>query len=320
MVLNPKNSSHEVHNELTPMVRNGVHLMALKNFSLYPESNSIRIQSLDNFYQWLLKYLEDHEALRLTVEKDRLMYFSDVAYQDKPDEMPMAAPLFRDGIQWFEFQEDLNLDELNKFVTLISRFRVLKDEAEDDLATCLWEAELPHIKHKTADEFWEIDPMLEINALKSIIDSSDEPNVSDIAAHIEAGSKTVGLVLEAFNRVDKKPKAVQQPPAGDSGAGMTPGQGGLAGQKVNLEQVGASFDGSPQKPDGHQQPFDLAGALAPEAGVPTPEGQMVGGPQGGGESGTPYATQGGYNQPQPGPQSLSAGPAGLGQAGPAGPL
>lgn len=344
MISNQKNNPNEIHNELTPLVRTGVHLMslALKNFSLYPESNSIRIQSLDNLYQWLAKYLEDNESLHLTVEKDRLMFFNDVAYQDKPDEMPLAAPLFRDGIQWFEFQEELTIEELDRFINLLRRFRVLKEEAEDDLATCLWEADLPHIKHKTADEFWEIDPMLEINALKNIIDSSDEPNASDVAAHVEAGSKTVGLVLEAFNRVDKKPKAAQAQYSGDSGVGLVPGQGGQAGPKIDLEQSTSS--GGEIKEQSPSQSFDptatpvaevgsapvqsyVDGLPEPAEGVPGPSPypasdgtephiiqSQVAGPIGSGTASGP-----------PGPASAHTGPVGPtgpadGHIGPAGPF
>ena len=233
----------EAHNELTPLVRKGVNLMALaiRNFMLYPESNSIRIQSMGNLHQWLVRYLSENDSLRLTVEKDWLLFGKDMVYQDKSDEQPLVAPLFRDGIQWFEFLEGLTVEELGAFIEFICRFRTLKEEAEDDLATCLWDANLEHIKHKTADDFWEIDPMMEINALTTLIDNSSDENAANIAAHIQAGSKTVGLVLEAFNKIENKP---QSESSGGGSAGLAPGQGGAAGQRVDLE-AGPGGSGGP---------------------------------------------------------------------------
>ena len=170
-------------------------IVAMKNFALYPETNNIRRNSLNRIHEWLNGFLEEHYSLRLTVEKEQFIYMGEVVHQDKPNEPQMVYPLFRDGIQWFEFLEGIDEEELESFINLLSRFRILKEDAEDDLATALWDAEFSCIKHKTAEDFWESDPMIDIAALKAMKDETDD---SEVAAFIRAASATVDIVLGAL--------------------------------------------------------------------------------------------------------------------------
>jgi len=235
--------------EASSNVRSGLGLftLALKNFALYPESNQIRQQSLLAFHQWLTAFLEEFEKLHLDVEKDRLMLVSEVVYQDKPDEQSLVYPLFRDGIQWFEFTENVTAEEIGDFINLLNRFRILKEEAADDLATALWEADFPHIKYKTADDFWESDPMADIAALKA---ASEESQDAEAMAYIRSGSNTVGYVLRALA------KDQEMTGEGDT-AGLAPGmhlhpgaKGGLEGVEEAIEALEGLLSGAGTVKDG----------------------------------------------------------------------
>jgi len=136
--------------------------MAAKNYALYPETNPICHNSLLKFKEWLDSFLLQQDNLRLTVEKDSFSFQQEIVLQDKPGEQVLVYPFFRDGIQWFEFLQDVTTEELHSFITLLNRFRILKEEAEDDLVTAMWEANFPHIHYKTANEFWEIEPLVDI--------------------------------------------------------------------------------------------------------------------------------------------------------------
>lgn len=185
--------------EAASNVRSGLALftLAIKNFALYPEANPVRLQSLLAFHKWLESFLEDFENLHLDVEKDRFMLVTEIVYQDKPGEQSLVYPLFRDGIQWLEFLEHITPEEIGNFIELLNRFRILKEEASDDLSTALWEADFPHIKYKTADDFWESDPMADIAALKA---ASEESKDETAIAYIRSGSNTVGYVLRALTK------------------------------------------------------------------------------------------------------------------------
>ena len=163
-------------NELVAEVRAGLTLLvvAFKNYALYPESNSIRRVSLVKVYEWLVNFIAANDNLFLLVAKDSLMFQGQVVLQDKPNEQALIFPLFRDGVQWLEFTDGITIEELEAFVTLLGRFRVLKEEAEDDLVTAMWEAGFTNITYKTADEFWETDPLIDINSLKVAREQSAE--------------------------------------------------------------------------------------------------------------------------------------------------
>ncbi len=90
-----------------------------------------------------------------------------MVHQDKPDEPFLTTPLFRDGIQWFEFREGLDIGELNTFLNLLTKHRAVKEEAEDDLSTALWEADLPHLNYKVDDAIWMGEPIVEFSNLKA---------------------------------------------------------------------------------------------------------------------------------------------------------
>ena len=73
--------------------------------------------------------------------------------------------MFRDGLQWFELSDGLSRQELETFIGILNRYRLLRDDDEDDLVTSMWGADFQFIKYKTANEFWDIDPITEITAL-----------------------------------------------------------------------------------------------------------------------------------------------------------
>ncbi|MDR1044578.1 MAG: hypothetical protein LBP33_05595 [Candidatus Adiutrix sp.] len=186
-------------NELLAEVRAGLNLfsVALKNHALYPEANHTRRASLEKAHNWLKDYLERESDLHLTVDRDSLIFQDEVAFQDKAGEQPLVFPLFRDGVQWIEFDEGLTFEELNAFAGLMNRFRTLKEEAGDDLVTAMWDADFAHIKYKTAEEFWENDPLIDIAALKA---ANEELEASGAGRLIKIGSRTVDQVLGVLNK------------------------------------------------------------------------------------------------------------------------
>ncbi|MCK7489455.1 MAG: HEAT repeat domain-containing protein [Anaerotruncus sp.] len=142
-------------------------VMALKNYALYPENHSISQKSLSTTKECLEEYFAGHELLRLNIEEGKLLFQGEIVHQDKPDEPFLTIPLFRDGIQWFEFREGLAIGELNTFLNLLTKHRAVKEEAEDDLSTALWEADLPHLNYKVDDAIWMGEPIVEFSNLRA---------------------------------------------------------------------------------------------------------------------------------------------------------
>lgn len=180
---------------LVGVVREGMRCFttAVKQFAFYPETNQILQTSLGAVQAWFDEFLERHESLRLSVEKDSLLFQGEVVHQERPHDQALAFPLFRDGVQWLEFQDGITDDELRTFITLLNRFRILKEESEDDLVTAMWEADFLFLKYKTADEFWEMDPLIDLSSLKVVDDSF--PDIDVEMETLEDG-EAVGVALK----------------------------------------------------------------------------------------------------------------------------
>ncbi|MDR1657397.1 MAG: hypothetical protein LBT47_07565 [Deltaproteobacteria bacterium] len=153
--------------EMLSQIISGLQLfvVAVKNCGLYPPNSAIRKDSFDKLFNWFHPFLEEYESLRLFVDPSSLLYQGLPVHKDKPNEPNLIFPLFRDGIQWLEFNEGLTVEELETFIGFLNRYRMLREDDEDDLVTAMWAADFQSIKYKTANEFWDIDPVTEITAL-----------------------------------------------------------------------------------------------------------------------------------------------------------
>jgi HEAT repeat protein len=63
--------------------------------------------------------------------------------------------LFRDGIQWMEFQAGIELWEISDLIKILNQYRRLQEEPKGDLVTALWEKDLPHIQYAATDVLWK---------------------------------------------------------------------------------------------------------------------------------------------------------------------
>ncbi|MDR1920960.1 MAG: HEAT repeat domain-containing protein [Candidatus Adiutrix sp.] len=189
-------------NELVARVKAGliIFVTALKNYALYPDANSIRRASLIKFCEWLEEFWKEMTCLHLDVEQDCLRFQGEAVYQDKPNEKMLAFPLFRDGIEWLEFQDGITADELERFLSLLNRFRVLKEDADDDLVTAMWEAEFSSLQYKAAEEFWDADPIIDIAALNRVQEDIDDEEEKKYVSYMQTAGDTVSLVLGALSK------------------------------------------------------------------------------------------------------------------------
>jgi hypothetical protein len=129
--------------------------MAAKNHTMYPEHHVVYKKSLRNVMSQLDAFLKRHSHLRLDVEKNRLLFEEEPVYQDDPKRGEWAHPLYRDGIQWLEFQAGLELDEISEFIKIVNQFQKLQEEPKGDLVTALWEKDLPHLQYAASDILWK---------------------------------------------------------------------------------------------------------------------------------------------------------------------
>ena len=135
--------------------------LARKNYSLYPENHVNCERALEQFWLQLDKFLRIHGNLRLDLAKDKVLFQGEVILSEPAEEGNLPFTLFRDGIQWLELQQGIDSKEVEQFLRLLNKYRILSDEPEGDLVTAFWEARFPHIQYYVADMFWGAEPEFE---------------------------------------------------------------------------------------------------------------------------------------------------------------
>ncbi|MDX1776543.1 MAG: hypothetical protein R3297_08165, partial [Desulfobulbales bacterium] len=146
-----------------------VFLQAWKNYGLFPEGHATSKKSIETLMAAFTAFFAKHGDLGLVVEKERLLWEDGVIHQIPP-EAPgedIVYLLYRDGINWIEFQQGLELEELAYFFRTLNTYKFLQEETEGDIVTTLIDGELSHIGFKSTDIFWKDYPLLDISSLNT---------------------------------------------------------------------------------------------------------------------------------------------------------
>jgi hypothetical protein len=176
--------------------------LARKNYSLYPEDHINCTRVMERFWQQLEAFLQAYGNLRFELEKDRLIFQGEAILTEPPEDGNLPFTLFRDGIQWLEFQDGIEAKEIEEFLRILNRYRLLSDEPEGDLVTALWEAELPHIQHQVAEFFWGAEPEAEFKTppakedISSVLSEEEEQEPSESEAVASIDPTTLELTPE----------------------------------------------------------------------------------------------------------------------------
>ncbi|MEA1946387.1 MAG: HEAT repeat domain-containing protein [Thermodesulfobacteriota bacterium] len=141
-------------------------IMAAKNYAMYPESHATCQNSLQAVKFCIDAFIENYGDLRFDVEKDRLLFQSEMVQQDDPKTVKLAFPLFRDGIQWLEFKQGLELWEISGFLKIHNQYGILQKEAKGDLVTALWEMDFPHLQYAAMDVLWKAETVTDFSTFR----------------------------------------------------------------------------------------------------------------------------------------------------------
>jgi hypothetical protein len=144
-----------------------VFLQAWKNFGLYPEGHVTSNKSLQSLQYAFDEFLAKYGTFRLVVENNRLLWRDSVLHEIQPGASAddLIFPLYRDGINWIEFQEGLPLEEISSFFTILKKYNSLQEEPDGDIVTELIDEDLSFIEFKAVDILWEDHPLLDFATL-----------------------------------------------------------------------------------------------------------------------------------------------------------
>jgi hypothetical protein len=99
--------------------------LARKNYSLYPEDHINCTRAMERFWQQLETFLQAHGNLRFELDKDRLIFQEEAILTEPPEDGNLPFTLFRDGIQWLEFQDGIEAQEIEDFLRILNKYRLL---------------------------------------------------------------------------------------------------------------------------------------------------------------------------------------------------
>ncbi|MFP4306142.1 MAG: HEAT repeat domain-containing protein [Desulfococcaceae bacterium] len=140
-------------------------LLVFKNYGFYPEDHTTCRNVLAAFQKALASFLETRGPLSLDIGKGRIELGGETLHESTGQPGEMDQVLFRDGIRSIEFQPGIDPEGVSRFCGLLNRYRVLDSEAEGDLVTGLWSADIPHLSYD-ATIYWEAPPLESFPPLK----------------------------------------------------------------------------------------------------------------------------------------------------------
>ena len=99
--------------------------LARKNYSLYPENHINCERAVEQFWLQLDKYLRAHGDLRFELAKDQLIFLGEVILSAPAEDGNLPFTLFRDGIQWLEFQVGIDSKEVERCLLILNTYWTL---------------------------------------------------------------------------------------------------------------------------------------------------------------------------------------------------
>ncbi len=130
-------------------------IQSVKICALYPPTHENCRKAMDAVKQRTDEFLEGRNALRIHIHQDAVFYQGVPIYKEASNPGLFAGPLFRDGLEWVEFQKGIQNRELHGFIGMIMQYRTVKTDAEEDIVTALWEENYPHLKYEAKEAVWE---------------------------------------------------------------------------------------------------------------------------------------------------------------------
>ena len=128
---------------------------ALRAFQLYDDNNPVRKRFVTSLREAFEQLWQEVEGLNLSVEEGRFTLVGEEVYENSSRSDSLAFLLYKDGIRDITFLPGVEGQELDKFLGVLQRARLLKSGQGDDLLTMLWEQELEFFKCQSVDQITE---------------------------------------------------------------------------------------------------------------------------------------------------------------------
>ncbi len=157
-------------------------LTSMRSFDLYPHDHAFSQKFLRSVHNRLDDFLSRYGELKISIEQNSLLYKKVPVYEAQSDGSNFAFMLYRDGLLWIEFLSGLPLEEIKTFLAILNKYKVLRDEPEDDIVSALWEEDLAHIKYEAKELFFGDEPLLDFASLNKVPDGEGPESATEEAS------------------------------------------------------------------------------------------------------------------------------------------
>jgi len=154
---------------------------AVRTICLYPPTNPLPDEFREKFHDALTRHLDEQGSFTLTTFDGGFAYEGETVLEENAGEESLSFLFFRDGVREITFATGVSREETDRFLdVLASAFAA--GSVSVDMANELWEAGLPHIKHRTVDRIVE----------GAYIEAADSPTLENIHRRFVDASGTGG--------------------------------------------------------------------------------------------------------------------------------
>ena len=122
----------------------------LKASRVYNPDNPAYQKLFLNYANNFLKFLENWDVLIWDIGQFHISYRGEVVYENRNPSESLAFHLYKDGLRQLRFLRELELSEIEDFLDLL-KSSLFEADADDDLATLLWERDFVNIRASVVD-------------------------------------------------------------------------------------------------------------------------------------------------------------------------
>lgn len=122
---------------------------AAKGFTIYLPNNPLHGKFFEDLDRRVVEHLEEFGPLRLDIEHDSIRCRGRTIYENPELRENLAFRMYADGMRGLILDERLETRELRAFVEIVGMPPA--EDAEDDIVTRLWSADLPHLTYFLAE-------------------------------------------------------------------------------------------------------------------------------------------------------------------------
>lgn len=126
-------------------------LKVMKIVWMYPADNPLPFSMKQSYAEKLTDLVSELGPITIDIERDRLLWKSDVVFTDRSKEESLAGLFFDAGVTCLTFDQSLNWEAVKGFLEVIRRYQN-REAGADDLPGLLWKAGLTGVKYETVED------------------------------------------------------------------------------------------------------------------------------------------------------------------------